>query len=100
MKFLTQPIDESGPDGRRDFDITPFTVVFPSTDPDLEVLVTDSFIFDDDIHEVAEVFVIIFEVIPQANMTDTVIFFEDRAALLFTIFDNDGIVYAYLCITH
>lgn len=62
------------------------------------MLITESFIFDDDIHEVAEVFMIVFEVIPQVNMTDTVTIFTDRAALLFTIFDNDGMVCAHLCI--
>lgn len=73
-------------DGRRDFNNTVISLVFPASSSELEVDVTGSFIFDDDINEVSEEgFVIVLEF--SSNSVD---YHEGRDVLVFNIFDNDG----------
>ena len=60
-----------------------------STD-ELEVEVTESLIFDDDVNEVnQEGFVIVLE-IEQSDPADSAALTEGRDVLVFYIFDNDG----------
>ena len=91
------PSDEEGLGGRRDFNNTEFLVTFPPLTNDVEVPFTDSFIFDDDIHEVnEESFVIVME-IESSNPDDMVTFFAGRDVLVFGIFDDDS-MYSYILV--
>jgi len=91
------PSDEEESGGRRDFNNSEFLVTFPAFQTTVNVQFTDSFIFDDDIHEVnEEAFVIILE-IESSNPADMVTFFAGRDVLVFRIFDNDG-MYSHILV--
>lgn len=82
--------DEEEVDGQRDFNNTEFLVVFLASEQELEVVVTDSLIFDDNINDInPEGFVIVLQ-IEQSDPADSVTLIENRAALVFYIFDDDG----------
>lgn len=78
--------DEQEHNGRRDFNSSVFSVVFPLLSDEVEVEVTQSLVFDDDVNEVNEEgFVIVLE-IDDPDITLT----EGRDVLVFYISDNDG----------
>ena len=88
--IITSLSDEEGQEGARDFNNAVLSVTFPSSADELEVEVTESFIFDDDMNEVNEEgFVIVLE-IEQSDQADSVTLTEGRDVLVFYIFDNDG----------
>lgn len=93
-------LDKEELGGQRDFNNTEFLVVFPAFEQELEVAVTESLIFDDDINDLnPEGFVIVLQ-IEQSDPADSVTLIESRAVLVFNIFDNDAGMYVimYFCL--
>ena len=81
------------PGGRRDFNNTVLSFVFPSSSTELEVPVTESFIFDDDINEFREEgFVIVLEI--ENDPSGSADYHEGRDVLVFNIFDDDGMLHS------
>ena len=77
-----------------------FLVVFPASEQELEVAVTESPIFDDDINDLnLEGFVIVLQ-IEQSDPADSVTLIESRVVLVFNIFDKDTGTYVimYFCL--
>ena len=64
-------------------------MVLEASQYEVEVEVTDSLIFDDDIHETSEGFIIVLE-IEQSDPADNVTLSEYYSILVFRIYDNDG----------
>ena len=85
----TFPSDEEEPDGRRDFNNTVFSIDFPLSMTNLDVLRTESFVFDDLINEAAEEgFVFVLEI--ENDPTSRVTLRQGRDVLIIRIGDNDG----------
>lgn len=82
------------PGGRRDFNNTVLSIVFPASSNELEVQVTESLIFDDDINEFNEEgFVIVLEI--ENDPSGLAQYQEGRDVLVFNIFDNDGMLHSF-----
>ena len=85
------------PGGRRDFNNTVLSYVFPASESELEVPVTESFLFDDDINEFNEEgFVIVLEI--ENDPSGLAQYQEGRDVLVFNIFDDDGMFKLFTCI--
>ena len=71
--------------------------VFPASASELEVPVTESLIFDDDINEFNEEgFVIVLEI--ENDPSGLAQYQEGRDVLVFNIFDDDGMFKLFTCI--
>ena len=81
--------DEEEQDGRRDFNNTVFSVDFPFSVTNVDVLKDESFVFDDLINEAAEEgFVLVLEI--ESDPSGEVTLRAGRDVLIIRIGDNDG----------